>query len=187
MRKHKDERDEQRRPLDDAEGRPPEGHDGEGGPEGVEDAAARLQHQLDDLNDKYLRTLADYQNSQRRAVANEREAKEQGIKSVVLNVLPVLDHFELALGQDVSKVTAEQLLKGVLVIRDELVKVLANHGVAAIAPRANDEFDPNKHQAVTRQEAEGVEPGRVVATLQTGYLMGERVVRPAMVAVRPAE
>jgi molecular chaperone GrpE len=156
----------------------------------VDDAAAqiaRLQQQVEELNTKYLRTVADYQNVARRGAKDADEAKYQGMKSVVLNVLTVLDHFDLALSQDVKKVSADQIVGGVRVIRDELMKVLQNHGVELIAPAANTEFDPNWHQAVTQQDAPDVEPGHIVATLQAGYRLGDRVVRPAMVSVKPTE
>jgi molecular chaperone GrpE len=148
---------------------------------------AQLKQQIEELNTKYLRTVADYQNVARRSVKDADEARYQGMKSVVLHVLTVLDHFDLALSQDVRKVSAEQIVGGVRVIRDELMKVLQNHGVEVIAPQPDAEFDPNWHQAVTHQQAEGIEPGHVVATLQTGYKLDDRVIRPAMVSVRPRD
>lgn len=151
----------------------------------LEQQLAELAAQRDEANQKYLRTLADYQNSQRRAVANEQESRRQGITSVVLSVLPVIDHFDLALGQDVKKVTVDQLRSGVQVIRDELIRVLQKYGVELVAPQPNDEFDPMRHQAVVQQDVESIEPGRIVATLQSGYAMGERIIRPATVSVRP--
>jgi molecular chaperone GrpE len=153
----------------------------------LEDRIRQLEADFQDLNAKYLRTLADYQNSQRRAAANEREARQQGMTSVVLNVLTVMDHFDLALAQDAARTTAEQIVGGVKVIRDELNKVLLNHGVTPITPKPNEPFDPQRHQAVMRQRQEGIEPGRVTATLQAGYMLGDRVIRPAMVAVAPGE
>ncbi len=146
-----------------------------------------LQRDRDHFQDKYIRTLADYQNSQRRATTNEREAKAQGIRGVVLNILTVLDHFDLALGVDTEKATAAQVVLGVQVIRDELMRVLTSHGVALVNPAPNSEFDPQKHQAVMQEAAEGIAPGNVVRTLQPGYAMDERLIRPAMVAVKPKE
>lgn len=146
---------------------------------------AKLQAERDDVNQRYLRTLADYQNSQRRALSNEKEAKQQGITSVVLNALTVLDHFDLALAQDPSTATAESIISGVKVIRDELMKVLQNHGVQIIAAAPNGEFNPAFHQAVMQTENPEIEPGRIVSTLQTGYQLNDRVIRPAMVSIRP--
>jgi molecular chaperone GrpE len=146
---------------------------------------AKLQAERDDLNQRYLRTLADYQNSQRRALSNEKEAKQQGITSVVLNALTVLDHFDLALNQDPSKATAESIISGVKVIRDELMKVLQNHGVQLIPAAPNGVFDPAIHQAVMQTENPDIEPGHIVAALQPGYQLNDRVIRPAMVSIRP--
>lgn len=151
----------------------------------LEQQLAEMAAQRDEANQKYLRTLADYQNSQRRAVANEQEARKQAVTSVVLSILPVIDHFELALGQDTDKVSAKQLAAGVQVIHDELMRVLQRYGVEVVQPRPNDEFNPNLHQAVVQQEVEEVRPGHIVATLQPGYTLGERLIRPATVAVRP--
>jgi molecular chaperone GrpE len=153
--------------------------------EAAQQQIAKLEAERDDLNQRYLRTLADYQNSQRRAVSNEKEAKQQGIGSVVMNVLSVLDHFDLALAQDPAKATAESIISGVKVIRDELMKVLQNHGVTVIQPPVNGEFNPSIHQAVVQAQHDDVEPGHIVSTLQPGYMMGDRVIRPAMVSIRP--
>jgi molecular chaperone GrpE len=146
-----------------------------------------LRAEIAELNAKYLRTLADYHNSQRRAAANEREARQQGATGVIQSVLPVLDHFDLALNLDASRATAEQVVGGVKVIRDEIMKVLQSHGVSVVAPARGEEFDPKKHQAVTQGVEPGVKPGRIIATLQTGYALGDRVIRPAMVSVAKSE
>ncbi len=153
--------------------------------DGYEETISRLQREKEEVNQRLLRTIADYQNSQRRAISNEKEAKSQGIRSVTLNMLTVLDHFDLALGVDTTKANAQDVVNGVKLIRDELMRVLTTHGVAAIHPQAGDEFDPQRHQAVMQDmTSEDVEPGRITRTLQPGYSLDDRVVRPAMVAVR---
>lgn len=146
-----------------------------------------LRAERDDLDSKYRRTLADFQNYQRRSLQNEREARERGMEAVVESVILSLDHFEKALSHDVSKMTAEQLVKGVQLIHDELVKALARHGAGIIEPSVNEEFDPMRHQAVAQRASDGVDPGHVVQSLQRGYTLGERVIRPAMVVVAPNE
>ncbi len=108
-----------------------------------------------------------------------------GEAGVVRSMLGVLDHFDLALEQDKSQLTVEQLLDGVRIVRDELVRVLDRFDVERIAPDTGDEFDPNLHQAVLQQTAEGVAPNHVVTVLQAGYTMGETVLRPAKVSVAP--
>jgi molecular chaperone GrpE len=151
------------------------------------DRIAQLEEQLAQLTQEKLRVIADYQNFARRSAQSENEAKFQGMKAIVLNVIPVLDHFDLALGQDPTKASAEQIISGVSVIRDELLKILQRHGVSIIEPKPGDAFDPNVHQAVLQQQDESVDPGCIVRTLQAGYALNDRAVRPASVSVRPSE
>ncbi len=155
------------------------------GADDIVEALNELAREREELNNKLLRSVADFQNFQRRAAINEREAGVQARAGVVQSVIPVMDHFDLALGQDPSKTTPEQIIGGVKVIRDELFKTLESFGVSRIEPKAGDEFDPHQHEAMLRQPAEGVEPGHVVLLLSVGYRLGERVVRPAKVAVAP--
>ena len=153
----------------------------------ADEATAALVAERDDYRDKYQRALADYQNYQRRAINNEREARVSGVRTVIESVLGVVDHFDLALNQDPEKVSVEQLIGGISVVRDELFKALSVHGVQPIEPAVNEEFSPGEHEAVMQQPADGVEPGRISLMLQVGYRLGDRVVRPAKVAVSPNE
>ena len=98
-------------------------------------------------------------------------------------MLGVLDHFDLALGQDAGHLSVEQLLDGVQIVRDELLKSLTSQGVERIDPVAGDEFDPHSHEAVMRRPCDEVEPGTVAAVMQPGYVMGDLVLRPAKVIV----
>jgi molecular chaperone GrpE len=148
----------------------------------MRDALAR---ERDDLADKLLRAAADFQNYQRRAANNEREASTSARVGVVQAVVPVLDHFSMALNHDPAKATAAQVLEGVTLIRGELLGILARFGVETIEPKPNDEFDPTRHEALLHQPAEGVAPGHVSACHRVGYALGERVIRPAQVAVAP--
>lgn len=160
-----------------------------GGPspdEDLHEQVLRLTRERDEAATQWKRSLADFQNYQRRALQNEREAKTQGATSVLTSVLPVLDNFDLALTQPAPDDASRKILEGVNVIRAELLRVLENHGVTILHPKANDEFDPNRHSAITQQPGEGVLPGHVSATFQPGYAMGDRVIRSAKVAVAPA-
>jgi len=157
------------------------------GAEDIVEALADLSAQRDDLAGKLIRAAADYQNFQRRATINEREAAMQSRAGVVQQVLTVMDHFDLALNHDPESTSAEQIMGGVQVIRDELFKTLQTFGVSRIQPEPGDEFDPNVHEAMLRQHSDEVGPGCVVALLSIGYLLGERVVRPAKVSVSPGE
>jgi len=152
----------------------------------IEDPIEVLQRERDEFESKYRRALADFQNYQRRAVQNEQEARLAGARSVVGSVVNVVDHFDLALQLDPAKTSAEQVIGGVRVIRDELFKALQTHGVSAIEPRVGEEFQPGRHEAVMQFAAEGVGAGCVSMVMQVGYAIGDRVLRPAKVAVAPA-
>ncbi|MGA1516234.1 MAG: nucleotide exchange factor GrpE [Phycisphaerales bacterium] len=135
-----------------------------------------------ELNEKYLRTLADFQNFKRRSIENEQRERSAGIAAVARNLVPVLDQFDLALA---ASGDADSLREGMKLIRQELLKVLSKSGVETIEPSIGDEFAPAMHEAVMRQPAEGVAPDAISMVLQPGYRLGEMVIRPAKVAIAP--
>jgi len=140
----------------------------------------------DEAQDAHKRALADFQNYQRRAALNEREARQQGVRGVLQSVVPVIDHFDMALLHDTDKVTAKQVLDGVRLIKDELLRVLSANGALVVNPQPNDAFDAHRHEAIMHQPGEGVQPGNVTMTLRPGFEIDGRLVRPAQVAVAPA-
>lgn len=142
-----------------------------------------LQNEVEDLRDKHLRALAEVQNTRRRGAQDAEEARKQGARRILDSIVPVLDHFDLALAQDPAQTTAEQIISGVSVIRDQFRSALATAGVTEIVIEPGAEFDPHRCEAVTRQPSDEIAEGLVLATFQTGYAHGERVIRPAKVAV----
>ena len=152
---------------------------------------ASLSNERDDFKDKWLRTMAEFQNYQRRSLENEKEAKRQGISSVLMSVVPVLDSFDMALSNAPKDGSAAAMVEGVTAIQQSLISSLANHGVHLIHPALGDEFDPNRHSAIMQQPAispdgSPLEPGRISRCLQVGYSLGDRVIRSAKVAVTPS-
>ena len=145
-----------------------------------------LVAERDDFRVKYQRALADYQNAQRRFTADMAAAREAGVERVLASLIPVLDHFDLALAQDTSKVSGDQVMAGVSMIRDEFNRAMGAFGVTPINPAPNDEFNPEVHEALSQLDAEGVEPGHVSSVYQIGYRVGERVVRAAKVTIAPS-
>lgn len=143
----------------------------------------QLRAERDELEGRFKRALADFQNAQRRATIEQQQAREQGKISVIERLLPVLDQFDMALSQGLSGNDADAIAKGVRLIRDEMMRAVQSIGVTIVAPQANDEFDPSRHEAMTYQPVEGVEPGRVAATYRFGYVMGERLIRAAQVTL----
>jgi len=140
----------------------------------------------DEMQDKLIRAAADHQNFQRRASGNEREARTGATQGVVQSLIPLLDTFEMALLQDAEKVSAQQVMDGVKMIRDEFLRLMSGYGVSSIDPKVGDEFNPMEHAAMMQQAVEGIEPGHISINMGIGYKLGDRVVRPAKVAVVPA-
>lgn len=147
------------------------------------DLVRALEEERDQAIESRKRALADFQNYQRRAIDNERRALQEGAIRAVRAILPVLDHFDLALNQSSSSMSVEQLVGGVKIVRDELMKALQTSGVERIDPQPGESFDPNRHDAMMRQPARDVEPGHIVSALQPGYVMADHVLRPAKVII----
>lgn len=158
----------------------------EANPEDVAAALCELAEERDKMEGHYRRALADLANLQRRMPAREQEARQAALKGVLTGFISVVDHFDHALSQNPQTSSAEQILDGVRVIRDEFLRVLANLGVTTFAPAVGDQFEPGKHEAIMQQPTTDAEPGRIAATLQVGYALRDWVVRPAKVALAVA-
>ena len=144
-----------------------------------------LEAQVAELNSRLLRTAADYQNYVRRANQNVLDAREQQLMEVARALLTVVDHFDTTLSADLSKTSAQSLIDGVRIVRDELGKTLDNFGVRKIGVAPGDEFNPKLHEALLRQPVENIPSNHVTALLQTGYTLNDRTLRPAKVSVAP--
>ncbi len=162
-----------------------EGEDPEDGGTPAEDAdpLAALQAERDELDDKLKRMVADYQNFARRAAQNVVAAQQQQLLEVAKQLVPVLDHFDNALGVDAETTSAEDLLKGVNIVRDELMRSLTSFGVQRLDVQAGEAFDPNLHEALMRQPDTDIEPDHITAQLQPGYLLNDVTIRPAKVSI----
>ncbi len=91
----------------------------------------------------------------------------------------------MALMQDPEKVSAKDVITGVEMIRSEFLRMLSGYGVSAIEPKVGDAFDPGPHAAMMQQAADGVEPGCISMVMGVGYMLGDRVIRPAKGGVAP--
>lgn len=150
-------------------------------------SADELQAQLQQLRDDYLRAQAEVQNTRRRAEEDVAKARKFGIENFAEHLLPVIDSLEAAL--NVENATAEQLHEGSQATLRQLLSALERNKVVPIAPAQGERFDPNVHQAISVVPApEGVSlpPNSIVVVLQKGYLIADRVLRPALVTVTAA-
>ena len=143
-----------------------------------------LQNQNALLNEKLLRITADFQNMKRRAEDELSKAYKYDGEEVIKELLNVVDNFERAIKLDDTNLTDElsKFLEGFKMIYTSLINILNNKNVHEIVC-LNEEFDPNKMNAVLTEKVEGVAPGKVVEVLQKGYIYNDKVIRPAMVKV----
>ena len=146
----------------------------------VEQEIADLQAKLSESSDAFLRAKAEAENTRRRADEEMAKARRFAVESFAESLLPVRDSLEAAIA--IQNATPEQLLEGVHATLRQLSQALERNRVQAIAPPAGTKFDPHQHQAISVVPAEQ-EAGTVVAVLQKGYLIAERVLRPALVTV----
>jgi molecular chaperone GrpE len=145
----------------------------------------RLQAERDDFYQRLVRATADFKNTQKRIQGEADQRVQYANQSLIKSLLPVIDNFERALAQDAAKVDAASILKGMQIVHDQWLSVLKQQQVNEIAPKLGDPFDPARHEALMQQDApQYAGKGQaVVQLLQKGYSLGERVLRPAQVAV----
>ena len=164
---------------------PPAGGEQEAQGREVEQDLDALLAERDEYLDLAKRTKADFENFRKRMSAEVLAAGGRGKAEVLRDVLPVLDDLERALqaaGLDPEGDSPDGLAHGVLLVFRSLRDSLGKHGIEAVDP-TGEKFDPNLHEALSAQPAEGVEPGVVVETMQKGYRFGEQLIRPARVVV----
>jgi len=152
------------------------------------DPVAALTKETAELKDRLLRTLAEMENLRRRTEREVADARAYGVTSFARDILAVADNMERALKalddelRDKAEAGVKALLDGVELTERELINVLEKHGVTKIEP-LGQKFDPNRHQAMYEIEDASVPSGSVIQVMQAGYLIGDRVLRPALVAV----
>ncbi len=151
------------------------------------DELARLQAELAelkaksaDLADQFLRAKAEAENTRRRAEEEVSKARKFGIESFAESLLPVCDSLDAALA--IESATAEQLREGSDATLRQLIAALERNKVVVVNPAAGTKFDPHQHQAISMVPADQ-EANTVVSVLQKGYLIADRVLRPALVTV----
>ncbi|MDD2546752.1 MAG: nucleotide exchange factor GrpE [Burkholderiaceae bacterium] len=141
---------------------------------------AELKAKSADLADQFLRAKAEAENARRRAEDEVSKARKFSIESFAESLLPVADSLDAALG--IKEATPQQLREGADATLRQLTSALERNKVLAIQPAAGTKFDPHQHQAISVVPAEQ-EPNTVVSVLQKGYVIADRVLRPALVTV----
>src|SRR5476651_647016 len=144
-----------------------------------------------EFKDKLLRTLAEMENLRKRTEREVADARVYGVAGFARDVLAVADNMHRALGtieaelREHTDPKMKALIEGVELTERELMKVLEKYGVTKFSPEG-EKFDPNVHQAMYEVQSADLPPGHVAQVVQAGYMLGDRVLRPAMVAVTKA-
>ena len=146
----------------------------------LEAQLADLQAKYSEMSDAYLRAKAETENVRRRSEEEVSKARKFAVEAFAESVLPVKDSLEAAIA--IQNATPEQLLEGVNLTLRQLVQALERNKVKPIEPPAGTRFDPHHHQAISMVPAEQ-DANTVVSVLQRGYLIADRVLRPALVTV----
>ncbi len=150
----------------------------------IDEAAhvAKLEQQLKEENDKYLRLYAELENFRRRTRLDMEAAQKYRVQSLVTAILPALDNFERAMKVEAVSDESIAIFQGMEMIYNQLQTALVAEGVEIIKA-TGEQFDPNFHQAVMQAEEEGFASNEIVEEFQKGYLLKDRVIRPSMVKV----
>jgi molecular chaperone GrpE len=143
------------------------------------DPVEELRRERDALQDRLLRTAAEFDNYRKRMERERRELADHVKADVLADVLPIVDNFERAMQAGGE---TEALRKGVELIHKQMLDFLRSRGITPIDALGAD-FDPNFHQAVIHEASDAHREGEVMEELQRGYLLGDRLLRPAMVKV----
>ena len=142
------------------------------------DEPSMLDAAYKELEEKYMRAYADFENVKKRLEREKNQALEYAYEKIAKDLLPILDAL------DNAKAAAKEhsaILEGIALVQDNFLKILSRHGVEAID--TSGEFDPNLHECIMQVAKPEAQDGQIAQVMQQGYKYKERTLRPAMVAV----
>lgn len=143
-----------------------------------------LKAERDSLKDKWMRALADAENSRKRADKQRREAEMYGGSKLARDLLPIYDNLKRALEAAGEKSEdSAALVEGVELTMRELVNTFRKHGIEPIVPEVGDKFDPNIHEAMFEAPVPGTKAGEIIQVSAEGFWLSDRLLRPAQVGV----
>lgn len=144
-----------------------------------------LRAERDDFRDRFMRALADAENSRKRSERDRREAEMYGSTRLARDLLPVYDNLHRAIAAipEEGREGVAALIEGVELTLRELTNVMDKHGVKAVNPAIGDTFDPQQHEAMFEAPVPGTKAGQIIQVMTTGFLLHDRLLRPAQVGV----
>lgn len=145
-----------------------------------------LSSQLQDAEERVLRAQAEIENVRKRGRREYEDLLRYGEMNLLRDILPVLDNIERAIEASESTTDVETLREGFRMTASQIEKLLESHGCETIKTE-NEVFDPTVHEAISQQPGNGADPGTVIGVTSRGYVLHDRVVRPAQVVVAANE
>lgn len=151
----------------------------------MEAMRAAFDEERAEMRDRLIRSLADLENTRKRAEKDRREAAIYGGSKLARDLIPVYDNLARALSvvSDDTRDQAQGLVEGVELTLRELLNVLNRHGVERVSPKAGDMFDPHLHEAMFEAPMPNFAAGQIIQVLSDGFRMHEQLLRPAQVGV----
>jgi molecular chaperone GrpE len=144
-----------------------------------------LRAERDELRDKFMRALADAENARKRGERARRDAEQYGGSKLSRDVLPVYDNMKRALeaATEEQRSVSGALIEGIELTMRELLNVFGKHGITVIAPKVGDRFDPQVHEAMFEAPLPGTQSGDIIQVSAEGFMLHDRLLRPAQVGV----
>ena len=157
----------------------------------IDEAAAEfdeidaLRVERDEYKERFMRALADAENSRKRADKDRKEAENYGGSKLARDLLPVYDNMKRAIeaAGDEQRQAAAALIEGVELTMRELLNVFSKHGITIIAPEVGDKFAPQQHEAMFEALLPGTKAGDIIQVSAEGFMLHDRLLRPAQVGV----
>ncbi|MFT9493754.1 nucleotide exchange factor GrpE [Anaerosolibacter sp.] len=149
----------------------------------ISEIIAKKEEEINDLNSRFLRLNADFQNYKKRAEKEKAEVYQFGNEKMIADLLPILDNLERANSSaNEESAASDSIAKGVEMVIQQFKDILKKHGVEEIQA-VGEAFDPNLHHAVMQEDHADYEANRVIDVFQKGYTLNGKVIRPSMVKV----
>ena len=185
MGKAKKEEDVTQEQTEQAFAEPSADFDGEAEAAPEADEVEALRAERDMLRDRFMRALADAENSRKRSERDRREAEQYGGSKLARDMLPVFDALRRALEtmQDKATEADKAVLEGIELTMREITNVFRKHGIEPIEPAVGDAFDPQLHQAMFEAPVPGTKAGDILQVMAVGFMIHDRLLRPAQVGV----
>lgn len=151
-------------------------------------ATAEIAAERDALKDRMMRALAEAENVRRRSERDQKDAQTYGGTRLARDLLAVYDNLAraVAAADDDLRANHSSFLEGVELTQRELLNAFSKHKISAVTPETGEKFDPNRHQAMFEAPIPGAENGTIIEVMQAGFVIADRLLRPALVGIAKA-